>query len=252
MIMANQVTAGEIEILKGLGMLGKKLDGLNKPEKYPLYIARNDDQMENELRQKGKLNEAQKEGLGEDRHEAFKMYLKLTEQGKLVDGLVDGNQEQPSVMNMIHKVDYRGLSWNYFWGQVNAFKCGLDDGKKIPEKNAKKKIEEIRARYPTDKANAIQHYQVEKLFEDTVKNFDWNDRTESHRYVHKSSVPTTMMNYYDKNGNKLYSVGISGNYAGDFPNTNIGGGSLVGGEIPLGGEAFIDYIRTIKMRNKFD
>lgn len=216
-----EITYGEEAIIGALGKLderiGQRFENLQKVENFPVYLARNDDQMENELRQKGKLGVAPKKGLNENYHEAFKMLYKLTEDGKLVEGIVGGDHHPPTLMELYMDIDARGVAWNYGFGYINAFWGGWNEGKDDAIKDAKVKIEKIKAMYPTDNAEArvVDYYNNVKIpFDKLKKNLKWNKKTQSWEYKFKKESKPTSIFGYDKNGNLVMA---HGDFIGQLP-----------------------------------
>ncbi|MFH0929426.1 MAG: hypothetical protein V1818_03665 [Candidatus Aenigmatarchaeota archaeon] len=245
-----QVTPGEYAILKGLGVLDKKID---KTEKFPTYIARNDDQMENELRQKGRLRPEPKKGPWDELHEAFKFLYKIDEKGGIVDAIVGPDGQLPTLMDIYGKMDFRGVAWNYGLGYVNSFLSGWSDGGIEADAEVKGIVHDIKIKYPTsdvfDDGSMLEYYEKIRIPLDRMKKMvpikDENGNNTG-GWEYKTGSPISEFVYNDKG--QLIAAG--GNFGGNLPdNSNFYGINGRNGGIGIPVETGnIEYI--IKMKNK--
>lgn len=133
----------------------------------PVFIARTLDQMENELRERGRLYKPEA-GLQDDFANALSMFTQLSEDGRLVPGLV-GARGPASLMELYQTMDLRGVIWNYGLGWLSALKGGFNQAIDSGRTNAKKIIGVTKAETRVNPSELLEYLKSSDALENYYK-----------------------------------------------------------------------------------
>ncbi|MEM5872560.1 MAG: hypothetical protein QXD55_01735 [Candidatus Aenigmatarchaeota archaeon] len=104
----------------GFQILAEKIskrEEREKEEMLPFYLAKNPQEMHNQLEKMGWFT-PKEEGLQDDFANAFRLFTEVNDRGDLIPGL------KPSLISLYQTMDLRGLIWNYGIGWLSALKGG--------------------------------------------------------------------------------------------------------------------------------
>lgn len=178
-----------------------------KESRDPIFIARTLDQMENELRERGRLYKPEA-GLQDDLAASMSMFTNASEDGRLVPGLV-GARGPASLMELYQTMDLRGLIWNYGLGWLSALKGGwnvaidgdkteaekiIADSKKVhhPKEILEylKASDELENYYKTrelEKSNELTKKSDELAFYSKTRKNEFNTKINQMKYLDKEA-----------------------------------------------------------------
>lgn len=183
--------------------IAKALEGL-KPEKQelPMYLARNTDQMQEELEKQGKFTKEQP-GWQDDLDNMSRLFTQVNEKGELIQGLTDGHGNPASLMQLYQTMDLRGVIWNYGLGWISALKGGFNIGVESGRQRAKKSInEEVHNIRSVGPKEALDYYKSsdELDYYYKLRENEITDKLEFYNKVRKDNFKTKL--YESKQQNK--------------------------------------------------
>jgi len=177
---------------KGYNSLDQKVSKMVSP--YPMYIARNDDQMYEELAAKGKL-EMEKPGVGDNVRKTFSYFVQTTDKGDPIPGLESKHKAMMPVpfFEMIETENlfsfvYQFTPVGYVIEFLRGVSSAIEDAKCKPEEIIKD------VNVANDIQSALKYYSNEKqltelLNEGRKYKWEWDNTNNVYKLVDITPSP---------------------------------------------------------------